>query len=173
MRLMVGCDLEEFQRYYRRCGIVEDLALEWEGLGETEEDHIRRDASHLIVFREGDQIIGDAIWHESNTREHTPDSGDWRDRNDTEILEKVLGGSKHFVELHELWLVKTYRGRGYAKEFFDFFEDFVRKRGHQDIVYCAFDLAAVALCRRRGYKEAYGVEAVGRTCYVLYLHLKG
>ena len=81
--------------------------MEWEGLGETEEGHIRRDASHLIVFREGDQIIGDAIWHESNTREHTPGSGSWRDRNDTEILEKLLGGRKHFVELHELWLVKA------------------------------------------------------------------
>ena len=93
--------------------------------------------------------------------------------NDTEILERLLGGGKDFVELHELWLMKQHMGRGYGKQFFDFFEDFIRKRGHQDIVYYAFDPDAVALCRRRGCKEAYGVEAAGHTCYALYLPLKG
>ena len=129
MRLDVGCDLEEFRGYNIRCGIVEDLALEWKGLGETEEDHIRQDCSHLIVFREGDRIIGDAIWHESNTREHTPGSGSWRDQNDKEILERLLGGGKDFVELHELWLMKQHRGRGMERNSLSFSRILFGKEG--------------------------------------------
>jgi len=53
----------------------------------------------------------------------------------------------------------------------------MRNRGYEEIVYYAFDPAAVRLCRKRGYKEAYGVKEAGpygkyETDYVFYLKLK-
>ena len=67
----------------------------------------------------------------------------------------MLGPKKEFIELHELWLREPYRQRGYGKLIFDFFEDFVQKKGHDCIVYYAFHPAAIKLCRERGYKEAF------------------
>jgi hypothetical protein len=40
-----------------------------------------------------------------------------RDKEDTQALKKLLGGKKDFVELHEIWLIKEYRGRGYGEMF--------------------------------------------------------
>jgi hypothetical protein len=34
-------------------------------------------------------------------------------------------GQGSFVELHELWFGKEYRGMGFGKRFFDFFEEFL------------------------------------------------
>lgn len=150
MEIVVGCDLEEFERYYR------DTLGE---LGDTEGDIIREDPQRLIVWREGAEIFGHAIWHQSNTRLH-PD-GSRRDEVDRELLEGLLGGPTDFVELHELWLGKKHRGRGYGKRFFDFFEDFISGRGHNVIVYYTDDPSALSICSRRGYEEAYGVELDG------------
>ncbi len=157
---MVGSDLEEFRRYYRTLSDIHEYfkALRVEGveygeLGAKEEGHIRSDPSHLIVWREGREIIGHAIWHETNTDEHR--SGDPRDNEDRETLRSLLGGKReHIVELHELWLKTNHRGKGHGKEFFSFFEDFIREKGYEVIVYYSDNPAAIAICRKRGYREA-------------------
>jgi len=162
VRFLVRCEFDEFRRYYREAGWLPDV-------GEVEEMIIRRDPDALIVFRVAGRIVGHAIWHGSSTREMR--AGDPRDANDTRILEGLLGGPAEFAELHELWLVREYRGKGIGRRFFDFFEAFIRSRGFSSIIYYAFDPAAVDLCRSRGYREAYGVETVGRMSYVLCLPL--
>jgi len=166
MKLVVGCDFDEFKSYYNRTVGT---------LGGAEEYWVTEDPSHLIVWRENNEVIGHAIWHEANTEEHR--RGDLRDREDREILEELLGGKKDFVELHEVWLKKKYRGKGYGKRFFEFFEEFIENRGYDSIIYYAYHPAAIAICRKRGYKEAYGLELAGlegemRTCYVFCLSLK-
>lgn len=64
LEFVLGYDLDEFRKYYSR------LAPPWGDLGAIEERIIKQDPSHLILWREGDEILGHAIWHESNTREH-------------------------------------------------------------------------------------------------------
>ena len=76
---------------------------------------------NLIVFRDNDETIGHAIWHETNTEEHMK-GGEPREKEDKEILQGFMGKEEDFVELHELWLTKEHRGKGYGKRFFDFFE---------------------------------------------------
>jgi GNAT superfamily N-acetyltransferase len=166
MEFVVGGDLKVLKRYFKETmGDLDDTA----------EKIITQDPSHLILWKEGEQILGHAIWHETNTEEHR--GGVPRDKEDRELLEKLLGGRRDFVELHELWLKKEYRGKGYGKRFFDFFERFIAERGHGAIVYYTADPAAIAICRSRGYKEAYGIEVLTpsgeETCYIFYLQLKG
>jgi len=157
MRIVVGCDLEEFKKYYRRLaldkewrgtfGFTEELDTSWEKV-------LVENPSLLIVWRENNEIIGHAIWHETSTDEHR--EGDPRDREDREILRKLCGGKKdNIVELHEIWLRKKYRGKGYGKRFFEFFEEFIRKKGYNCIVYYADHPAAIAICRKRGCKEGF------------------
>ncbi|MDH5374884.1 MAG: GNAT family N-acetyltransferase [Candidatus Bathyarchaeota archaeon] len=165
MKFVVGCDSEEFKEYYKRNGFAGEQGTG--ELGITEEKIVTQDPSHLIVWRENNEIIGDAIWHETNTEEHR--KGVPRDKEDKEILEKLLGGKKDFVELHEVWLMKEYRGRGYGKKFFVFFEEFMRNRGFDSIVYYADHPAALAICRKRGYKEDY---LKSESEYVFYIPLK-
>jgi len=166
MKFVVGCDLEEFKEYYKRNGFAGEQGTG--ELGITEEKIVRQDPSHLIVWRENNEIIGDAIWHETSTDEHR--EGDPRDREDREILRKLCGGKKgNIVELHEIWLRKKYRGKGYGKRFFEFFEEFIGKKGYDSIVYYADHPAALAICRKRGYKEDY-LNSEGE--YVFYLPLK-
>jgi len=160
MRFVVGCDLEGFRRYYRRSGIAENL-------GAIEEKIITMNPSHLIVWRENSKIVGHGIWHESNTEEHR--KGDPRDEEDRQALRKLLGGKKDFVELHEIWLMKEYRGKGQGKKFFDFFEELIKKKGHYSIVYYANHPAAIAICRQRGCLENY-LKSIGE--YIFYLSLK-
>jgi GNAT superfamily N-acetyltransferase len=159
MKFVAGCDSEEFKRYAKREGVRADLGVL--------EKIIPRDPSSLIVWRENHEIIGHAIWHETNTEEHR--KGDPRDKEDREILEKLLGGKKDFIELHEIWLMEEYRGKGYGKKFFDFFEDFIRNKGYDSIVFYADHPAALAICRQRRCKEAYE-KGIGE--YVFYLPLK-
>jgi len=148
----VGCDLEEFKEYYKRNGFAGEQGTG--ELGITEEKIVSQNPAHLIVWRENNEIIGDAIWHETSTDEHR--KGDPRDREDRRILRKLCGGKRdNFVELHEIWLMKEYRGKGYGKRFFDYFEDFVRKKGFESFVYYADHPAALAICRKRAYKEDY------------------
>ena len=156
VRFVVGCDLEEFKRYYRSAGLhdyykaVGIADIVYGELGANEERIINRDPSHLIVWRENSKIVGDAVWHEESIDEFTKDP---QEKEIAEALEKLLGKSREFVELHEVWLEKKYRGKGYGKMFFEFFEAFARKRGFASIVYFTGDSTAMAICRKRGYKE--------------------
>ncbi len=161
MKVEVGCDLEEFKRYFRTLtglhnyfrtlGLADDTLQE---LGSTEEEIIGKDPSHLIVWREANDIIGHAVWHETSTDEHR--EGDPRDRMDRKVLRELCGGRKeNIVELHEIWLREEHRGKGHGKRFFDFFEGFIRKQGYISIVYYADHPAALAICRDRGWKEGF------------------
>lgn len=170
MRFVEGCDFKEFSKYLTKIG-------QYTAEGELAKLRAFIDSKlfNLIVFREKKDIIGHAIWHETTTEEHR--KGDRRDKEDKEILLGFFGKKKDFVELHELWLTKEHRGRGYGTRFFDFFEEYIRNKGYDSIVYYAFDPAAIAICRQRGYKEAYGVKIAGpygeiETCYVFYLQLQ-
>jgi GNAT superfamily N-acetyltransferase len=166
LKFVVGCELKEFKQYYKRNGFAGEQGTG--ELGITEEQILTQDPSHLIVWRENKVIIGDAIWHETSTDEHR--EGDPRDRGDREILRKLCGGKKdNIVELHEIWLRKKYRGKGYGKRFFEFFEDFMRKKGYDSIVYYADHPAAITICRQRGYKEDY-LKSIDE--HVFYLSLK-
>ena len=156
MRFDVGCDLDEFRRYCRNSGIHKYL----ESVGVTDGydenlDYLMnvviKNSSQLIVWRENDRIVGHAVWHESNTEEHR--KGDPREKEDTEVLEKLLGGKKDFVELHEWWLIEKCRGKGYGNEFLDFFEAYMKSKGYADLVFYADHPAALAAFRKHGYKE--------------------
>ena len=85
------------------------------------------------------------------------------------VLEKLLGGKKGFVELHEIWLIKEYRVKGYGEMFHDFFEKFMKGKGYSDIIY-ADNRAALAICRKSGYEEREYLK--GAKEYVFYLSLK-
>lgn len=160
MKFVVGCALEEFRRYYKTLddlhAYLETLGLQDVNageLGDVEEGIIKSDPSHLIVWKENAEIIGHAIWHASNTDEHR--LGDPRDKEDKEILRRLLGGRKDFIELHEIWLRKEHRGKDYGKRFFEFFEEFVKSRGYDSILYYTNHPAAIAICRKRRYKEDF------------------
>lgn len=160
MRFVVGCDLEGFKRYAKRDGVRADVAVL--------EIHIEQEPSSVIVSQLGNEIIGHAIWHETSTEEHR--KGAPRGREDREVLERLLGGTKEkIVELHELWLIEEYRGRGYWKRFFEFFEEFMSRRSYDSIVYYADHPAALAICRKREYKEDY-VKQIGE--YVFHIPVK-
>lgn len=170
MKFVEGCEFEELSRYLAKIG-------QYTAKGELErlKAFIDSNLFNLIVFRENDEIIGHAIWHETNTEEHR--KGDPRDKEDREILLGFFGGKKDFVELHELWVTGEHRGKGYGKRFFDFFEEHIRNKGYDSIIYYAFDPAAIAICRQRGYKEAYGINEAGpygepETCYAFCLQLR-
>jgi len=174
MRIVVGCDLEEYKRYYRTLDDLHNYFrtlgltdVTFGELGSTEEEIIKRDPSHLIVWRENGKIVGHGVWHETNTEEHR--QGDPRDKEDREVLEKLLSGKKDFVELHEIWLMKEYRGKGQGKRFFEFFEEYMKSRGYDSIVYYADHPAAITICRQRGCKEDY-LKSIGE--HVFYLSLR-
>jgi len=169
MEFVEGCDFDEFRRYLARL-------RQYAGEGELErlKRNLETGRFHLIVFRENSKIIGHAIWHESTTEEHS--MGSPRGETDRQILGGLMGKGKEFVELHELWLTTRYRRRGYGKRFFDFFESYMRKKGYREVIYYAFNPAAVRLCRKRGYPEAYGVNEAGPygkgvTDYIFYIKL--
>lgn len=160
VRFVVGCDLAEFRRYYRTLDDLHDYYkardltdVVYGELGKVEEGIIKRDPRHLIVWKDGKEILGHAIWHESSTDEHR--KGVARDKDDKQLLRQLMGGRRDFVELHEIWLGTKHRGRGYGERFFDFFEDWIIKRGYDSIVYCTDNAAGSAICRKRGYTEGY------------------
>lgn len=160
MRFDVSCDLEELREYWNRSGYNGNLDYLM--------NVVVKDPSQLIVWRENNKVVGHAVWHESNTEEHR--KGDAREKEDTIILEKLLGGKKDFVELHEIWLIKEYRGKGYGEMFHAFFEKFMKDKGYYHIVFYAHHPAAVAICRKHGYRE--GGYLKGLNEYVFYLSLK-
>lgn len=156
MRIVVGSDIEEFKRYYKK--LAEDK--EWQGtfgfteeLGTSWERVLVENPAQLIVVRDNDEIIGHLIWHESNTEERR--KGDPRDEENKRILRELLGEKKDFIELHEIWLRQKQRGKGYGTKIFEFFEEFLQKRGYHSIIYYADHPAALNICRKRGYKEGF------------------
>jgi GNAT superfamily N-acetyltransferase len=174
LRFEVGCDLEEYRKYQKTSGIHD--YLKWVGvtdvvygeLGPFEEAHIKRDPSHLIVWRENNEIIGHVIWHEERV-----DSFRLPGEEEVRIvLERLLGEKKDFVELHKVWLEEEHRGKGYGKKFFEFFEDFAKKRGFDSIVYYTGNPAAIGICRKRGYKEDILSYPKKESWHVFYLSLK-
>jgi len=109
----MGCDLEEFKGYLKKTGrYSKEGELDWL------ETYLRKALLNLIVWRKDGDIVGQAIWHESNTDEHR--KGDPRDEDDRAALRRLLGGKGDFVELHEVWLLEEFRGKGYGERFFDF-----------------------------------------------------
>jgi GNAT superfamily N-acetyltransferase len=153
MEFIIGYDFQEFgytlDEFRKEFIITSDIS-------DNAEEIIREDPSHLIAFRENQEILGWAIWHESSTIEHR--EGDPRDELDRKIFVKLANGEKDVIELDELWLKKKYRGKGYGEQFFEFFEKFVYEKGYNIMVYYADDPAAIALCRKRGYKEEFNEE---------------
>ena len=146
-------------------GDVEELRVHLEGLGlnlgPTEERLITEKPERLIMWRDEGVLVGHTIWHASNTRVH-PD-GEPREVDDRRILEEELNIVGDFIELHEIWLGDDYRGRGYGSSFFDYFEEMVKKKGFNSIVYYADHPAARSICRKRGYSEAETIELDGIT----------
>jgi GNAT superfamily N-acetyltransferase len=170
MRFVEGCDLREFSRY-----LVKPGQYVAEGELDRLRGHLESGQFNPIVFRENDEIIVHAIWHETNTEEHR--KGDPREKEDVEILQEFMGKEKDFIEIHELWLTEERRGKGCGKWFFDFFEEYMRRKGYDSLVYYAFDPAAVTICRKHGYKEAYDLKGAGsygkiETMYVFYMRLR-
>ena len=160
MRFEVGCDLGELREYWSRSG--------YDGNLDYLMNVVVKDPSQLIVWRDNSNVVGHAVWHESNVEEHR--KGDPREKEDTEALKKLLGGKKNFVELHEVWLIAEYRGKGYGEMFHDFFEKLMKDKGYSDIVFYAHHPAAVAICRRHGYKEGGYLEGLEE--YVFYHSLE-
>jgi len=165
LEFVVGCDFEEFKRYLNKIGLYKE-----EGELDKLETFLRNKLFNLIVWRENGEIVGHAIWHETNTEEHR--RGDPRDKEDREILEKLLGGKKDFVELHEVWLAEEHRGKGFGKRFFEFFEKFMRAKGYDKIVFYAHHPAALAICRKRRYREGGFIDIEGTAEHLFYLALK-
>lgn len=165
LEFFTGCDVEEFKRYLERAGRYEkEGELDWL------ETFLRKGLLNLIVWRLDGEVVGNAIWHESNTDEHR--KGDPRDEEDREALQRLLGGKRDFVELHEVWLLDEYRGKGYGERFFEFFEEYMRRKGYDRIVFYANHPAALAICRKRGYREGGSIYIDGVAEYVFYLPLK-
>ncbi|MFW9846766.1 MAG: GNAT family N-acetyltransferase [Candidatus Thorarchaeota archaeon] len=161
MEFIVGYDIQQFEQFYLGLNDLHTFyrtrgqrESEINELGDDERGHIDSDPDHLIMWMDRNQIVGHAIWHETSTDEMT--AGDPRDEDDRKTLRELFGGKReNLVELHEVWLKTEHRGRKHGNRFLAFFEDFARKRGFDGIVYYSDNPAAVALCRRRGYTEAF------------------
>ena len=145
------CDLSDLQTYYISIG---SRGSEPFKLGGAEKQHLENNPKHLIIWTDNEEIVGHNIWHETSTEEMTP--GDLRDVDDRDTLRKLFGGiTVNLVELHELWLRTEHRGKGYGRQFFDFFEDFVSRNEFDGIVHYTDNAAVIALCRKREYREAF------------------
>lgn len=155
-----GLPNEDFRKYYSALSDLQDYYVSrcnresgpFE-LGKEEQQHVERNPNHLIIWREEGEIVGHCIWHETSTEEMIP--GDPRDDDDRNCLRHLFGGGKdNLVELHELWLRTEHRGKGFGRQFFDFFEDYVSAE-FDGIVHYTDHKAVIALCRERGYRESF------------------
>ena len=162
MRFVVGYDWKAYKRYYAtlnelhvyyRTLHLDDESYEVGVMGDAETQIIKADSSHLIAWLDGDEVVGHAVWHETSTEEHH--RGDPRDEDDRSNLRKLFEGTReNLVELHEVWLRPEHRGKGFGKQFFTFFEKFIREKGFAGIVYYTENPAGITICRQRGYREA-------------------
>ena len=173
MKFETGCDQNEFRMYHKTSGVHDFLKSVGVTDGYDENldymmNVVIKDPSQLIVWREGNKIVGHAVWHESNTEEHRKD--DPRRKEDREALRKLLGGKKNFVELHEIWLTEKHRRRGYGELFHSFFEKLMKEKGYSDIIFYAHHPAALAICHRHGYEE--GGYLKGLKEYVFHLSVE-
>lgn len=156
-----GFSIEEFRKYYLTLHDIQDYyvnrGLREPGpleLGEDEKRHFERDPNHLIMWSDNGEIVGHCIWHETSTEDMSLD--DPSEAEVRECLMQLFGGEKNnLVELHELWLKSEHRGKGFGHQFFDFFEDFASRGEFDGIVHYTDHEAVIALCRKRGYKEAF------------------
>jgi len=139
----LGCDYNEFCRYY-------ESVLENEEGRENGLMYFKQNPEQLIIWREDDEIVGHTIWHHCSTDEHQP--GNPRDAADRAMLRELFGGKMDIIELHEVWLKKEHRGKGYGAQFFAYFEELMRGKQQTEITYYAYNPAALAICRKRGYK---------------------
>jgi ribosomal protein S18 acetylase RimI-like enzyme len=153
-------DLGEFREYLKRSGYDADI--------DYYQKLVIKDPARLIVWKENDKIVGHAVWHESNCQEHS--KGSPRDKEDAEALRKLLCKKKDFVELHEWWLIKNCRGKGYGNQFLDFFEAYMKSEGYTDLVFYGDHPAALAAFRRHGYREGGYLE--GPKEYIFYHSLE-
>ncbi|MFW9769803.1 MAG: GNAT family N-acetyltransferase [Candidatus Thorarchaeota archaeon] len=164
--------IEEFKKYYCTLSDLRDFYVRRTGrepgpfeLGPDEEGYIMRDPNHLIVWTDDGEIIGHCVWHETTTEEMIP--GDPRDDDDRSSLHQLFGGEKdNLVELHELWMKTDHRGKGLGHQVFDFFEDYFSENGFDGFVYYTDHIAAINLCRKRGYEEGF-LESSGWYVFVL------
>ena len=161
----LSCEISEFKKYYETIR---------EQLTNLEITLIEQDPEQLIVWREEGTIVGHTLWHKASTDEHRP--GSPRDGDDKALLRELFEGKKEIIELHEVWLKKEHRGKGYGNQFFDFFEKLMRSKQYTEIAYYAYQPAAISLCRKRGYKEACclqhpGFEGTIEKTYVFRLSL--
>lgn len=161
LEFIVGYDYQAFVEYYRTLESLHDYYktlglddVEYGEVGSTLDAIIKQDPSHLIIWKCDNEIVGNAVWHETSTDEHRV--GDPRDSEECDILRDLFGGkSDKIVELHELWLSPAHRGKGYGKEFFAFFEQYMREQEVKGILYYTENTNAIKICRKRGYKEAF------------------
>ena len=102
LEFFIDYEFKEFKRYLKRTGRYKE-----QGEFAWLETFLRKGLLNLIVLRKDGEIIGNAIWHESNTDEHR--KGDPRDKENREALRRLLGGKKDFVELHEV--ISLVKGR--------------------------------------------------------------
>ena len=161
----LGCSIPEFEQYYKTVQ---------ENPSGVEMRLLKENPEHLIIWREDSEIVGHAVWHKASTDEHR--KGDPRKAEDKAILRGLFGGKRELVELHEVWLKKEHRGKGYGRLFFAFFENFMREKQQTEIAYYADHPTALAICRSRGYKEGCCLENLGfegkiETTYVFRISL--
>lgn len=62
---------------------------------------------------------------------------------------RLIGKKRDFVELHEVWLIKELRGKGYGKRFFEFFEQLISNKGYDLIVFYAYILLRLVFSSTR------------------------
>ena len=86
MDFIIGHDLQKFG--YTLDEFREEYISITDIIDDTEAEIIKDDPSHLIAFKENQEILGWAIWHESSTTEHR--EGSPRDKEDRKILEKLV-----------------------------------------------------------------------------------
>ena len=160
MKFIFRYDFEKFKECYEKS---------YGKLEEIEEKLAKQIPSRLILWIDKNEILGHAFWHESNTKEHR--KGDPRDKLDYSLLKTLIGIEKEFVELHMVWLKEEHRGKGYGTKFFNFFEKFIREKGYDSVIYYTDHPAAIHICRKRGYKEIYGLPSENTAYYIFYLSL--
>jgi GNAT superfamily N-acetyltransferase len=172
LEFIVGYDVEKFKEYYRNLSDLQSYYItigtrhsESFELDGAEKQHVENNPEHLIIWTDKGEIVGHNIWHETSTEEMTP--GNPLDVDDRDVLRELfVGETENLVELHELWLRTEHRRKGYGRQFFAFFEDFVSRNGFDGIVHYSEHPGVIALCRKRGYRVGF-LDSSGWHVFVL------